>query len=140
MPRYRNTVGGSVVNIDDGLATRLGIAESPAWERLDKHAAADTQEAAAARTDIGGMGAVQVPLSDVFASPTFTGIVLEIADAGAVSTDGAVSATVEIRPEAAPAPNVADAPPSEATAPTKGKAGRKPSIEPEKAQDASGSD
>jgi len=35
MPRYRNTVGGSVVNIDDGLATRLGITENPDWEPLD---------------------------------------------------------------------------------------------------------
>ncbi|MDM1889018.1 hypothetical protein PP292_24515 [Mycobacteroides abscessus] len=34
MPRFRNTVGGSVVNIDDGLATRLAITENPAWEPL----------------------------------------------------------------------------------------------------------
>lgn len=38
MPRFRNTVSGSVVNIDDGLATRLAITENPAWEPLDEHA------------------------------------------------------------------------------------------------------
>lgn len=138
MPRYRNTVGGSVVNIDDGLATRLGITESPAWELLDEHASLAWQEAAPAVTDIGGVGAVQVPLSDGWVPPTFTGIVLEHVDAGAASSDGAVSASVETPPEAAP--KNAEVPPSVAAAPTKGRAGRKPSIEPEKAQDASGSD
>ncbi|WP_236742984.1 hypothetical protein [Mycobacteroides abscessus] len=31
-------MSGSVVNIDDGLATRLAITENPAWEPLDEHA------------------------------------------------------------------------------------------------------
>lgn len=73
MPRFRNTVGGSVVNIDDGLATRLAITGNPAWEPLDEHAHPATTEGAATLT-----GAETVSLIDlgVF-SGTFAAIVPE---------------------------------------------------------------
>ncbi|WP_236741310.1 hypothetical protein [Mycobacteroides abscessus] len=105
-------MGGSVVNIDDGLATRLAITGNPAWEPLDEHAHPATTEGAATLT-----GAETASLIDlgVF-SGTFAAIVPE-------------------HPE-----NTAAAP-VEPEAPTKGKPARKPSpTDPEGAKDASGTD
>lgn len=76
MPRYCNTVGGSVVNIDDGLATRLGITENPHWEPLDEHAWQAATEAAPAIT-----GAELVSLSGGTAAQTVTASVHENTDA-----------------------------------------------------------
>lgn len=76
MPRFRNTVSGSVVNIDDGLATRLAITENPAWEPLDEHSYPATTEAAPQVT-----AAELMSLSDRVASQTFAAIVPEDTDA-----------------------------------------------------------
>ncbi|SIH16489.1 Uncharacterised protein [Mycobacteroides abscessus subsp. abscessus] len=127
MPRYRNTVGGSVVNIDDGLATRLGIAENPHWALLDEHGALDPitpEDDAPAITDTDGSNPSPVPLSDILPSATVW------------------TATVsnEHAPSQADAPAPDQAIPVEAKAPTRGKSGRKPSNEPEEVKDASGSD
>ncbi|SHP45873.1 Uncharacterised protein [Mycobacteroides abscessus subsp. abscessus] len=114
MPRFRNTVGGSVVNIDDGLATRLAITGNPAWEPLDEHAHPATTEVAATLT--GAETASLIDLDLVVSSETFAAIVPE-------------------HPE-----NTAAAP-AEPKAPTKGKPARKPSpTDPEGAKDASGTD
>lgn len=111
MPRFRNTVGGSVVNIDDGLATRLAITENPAWEPLDDHAHPATTEGAATLT--GAETASLIDLDLVVSSETLAAIVPE---------------------------NTAAAP-AEPKAPTKGKPARKPSpTDPEGAKDASGTD
>ncbi|CPS05492.1 Uncharacterised protein [Mycobacteroides abscessus subsp. abscessus] len=111
MPRFRNTVGGSVVNIDDGLATRLAITENPAWEPLDDHAHPATTEGAATLT--GAEMASLINLDLVVSSETFAAIVPE---------------------------NTAAAP-AEPKAPAKGKSARKPSTtDPEGAKDACGTD
>lgn len=111
MPRFRNTVSGSVVNIDDGLATRLAITENPAWEPLDEHAHPATTEEAA--TPTGAETASLIDLDLVVSSETLAAIVPE---------------------------NTAAAP-AEPKAPTKGKPARKPSpTDPEGAKDASGTD
>lgn len=130
MPRYRNTVGGSVVNIDDGLATRLGIAENPHWALLDEHATPDpvTPEGVPAITDTDGSNLSPVLLSDVLPSATTR--------TGTVPNDQTPS-EADTLPDA-PAP--AQATPVEAKAPTRGKSGRMPSNEPEEVKDASGSD
>lgn len=127
MPRYRNTVGGSVVNIDDGLATRLGITENPHWALLDEHGALDPitpEDDAPAITDTDGSNPSPVPLSDILPSATVW------------------TATVsnEQTPSQADAPAPDQATPAEAKAPTQGKSRRKPSNEPEEVKDASGSD
>ncbi|MGH3953666.1 MAG: hypothetical protein ACRDTI_06485 [Mycobacterium sp.] len=114
MPRYRNTVGGSVVNIDDGLATRLDITENPHWEPLDEHATPDPITPEDAPAD------ALVFLGDIHSSPTWT-------------------ATVRDEPTS-DEDQAAQEAPSEAKAPTRGKSVRKPSNEPEEVKDASGSD
>ncbi|SHY97975.1 Uncharacterised protein [Mycobacteroides abscessus subsp. abscessus] len=131
MPRYRNTVGGSVVNIDDGLATRLGITENPHWALLDEHGALDPiapEDAPATDADADGSNPATVPLSDFLPSATvWTATVPNEQTPSEADT-----------PPDAPAPNQAT--PADAKAPTRGKSGRKPSNEPEEAKDASGSD
>jgi hypothetical protein len=127
MPRYRNTVGGSVVNIDDGLATRLGITENPHWALLDEHGALDPitpEDDAPAITDTDGSNPSPVPLSDILPSATVW------------------TATVsnEQTPSQADAPAPDQATPAEEKAPPQGKSRRKPSNEPEEVKDASGSD
>ncbi len=131
MPRYRNTVGGSVVNIDDGLATRLGITENPHWALLDEHGALDPTTPGAdapAITDTDGSNPSPVLLSDVLPSATtWTGTV----------PNEQTPSEDDTLPDA-PAPDQAI--PVEAKAPTRGKSGRKPSNDPEEVKDASGSD
>lgn len=130
MPRYRNTVGGSVVNIDDGLATRLGITENPHWALLDEHATPEpiTPEGAPAITDTHGSNPSPVLLSDVLPSATTW--------TATVPNEHTASET-DALPDA-PAPDQAT--PVEAKAPTRGKSGRKPCNEPEEVKDASSSD
>lgn len=131
MPRYRNTVGGSVVNIDDGLARRLGITENPHWEPLDGRGALDPftpEDDAPATTETDGSNPSPVPLSDILPSATaWTGTV----------PNGQTPSEADTPPDA-PAPDQAT--PAEAKAPARGKPGRKPSNEPEEVKDASGSD
>ncbi|OHU53490.1 hypothetical protein [Mycobacteroides chelonae] len=130
MPRYRNTVGGSVVNIDDGLATRLGITENPHWALLDEHGTLDpfTPEGAPAITDTDGSNPSPVFLSDVLPSATVW---------TAPVPNEHTASEADALPDA-PAPDQAT--PAEAKAPARGKSGRKPSNEPEEVKDASGSD
>ncbi|MBE5440190.1 hypothetical protein [Mycobacteroides abscessus] len=131
MPRYRNTVGGSVVNIDDGLATRLGITENPHWEPLDERGALDPitpEDDAPAITETDGSNPSPVPLSDILPSATVW---------TATVPNGQAASEADALPDA-PAPDQAT--PVEAKAPTRGKSGRKPSNEPEEVKDASGSD
>ncbi len=71
MPRFRNTVSGSVVNIDDGLATRLAITENPAWEPLDEHA----RPVVVAPDITGAETASLIDLDLVVSSETFAAIV-----------------------------------------------------------------
>ncbi|MDM2420145.1 hypothetical protein [Mycobacteroides abscessus] len=104
-------MSGSVVNIDDGLATRLAITENPAWEPLEEHAHPATTEGAA--TPAGAEAASLIDLDLVVSSETFAAIVPE-------STAAA---------------------PAELKAPAKGKPARQPSpTDPEGAKDASGTD
>lgn len=121
MPRYRNTVGGSVVNIDDGLATRLGITENPHWALLDEHDTPEpiAPEGAPAITDTDGPNPSPVPLSDILPSATTW--------TGAVPNEQAPRAADALAD--VPAPDQAT--PAEAKAPTRGKSGRKPSNESE---------
>ncbi|SKZ04697.1 Uncharacterised protein [Mycobacteroides abscessus subsp. bolletii] len=73
MPRFRNTVGGSVVNIDDGLATRLAITGNPAWEPL-----IETDRLVVVAPDITGAEAASlIDLDLVVSSETFAAIVPE---------------------------------------------------------------
>lgn len=130
MPRYRNTVGGSVVNIDDGLARRLGITENPHWALLDEHATPEpvTSEGVPAITDTDGSNPSPVPLSDFLPSATVW---------TATVSNEQTPREADALPDA-PAPDQAT--PAEAKAPARGKSGRKPSSEPEEVKDASGSD
>ncbi|WP_236739385.1 hypothetical protein [Mycobacteroides abscessus] len=104
-------MSGSVVNIDDGLATRLAITENPAWEPLDEHARLATAEGAATPTGAETVSLIDLDL--VVSSETFAAIVPEN--------------TVAV--------------PAEPKAPARGKPARKPSsTDPEGAKDASGTD
>lgn len=131
MPRYRNTVGGSVVNIDDGLATRLGITENPHWVLLNEHDTPEpiTPEGAPAITDTDGSNPSPVLLSDFLPSATVW---------TATVSNEQTPREADTLPDT-PAPDQAT-PVEEAKAPTRGKSGRKPSNEPEEVKDASGSD
>ncbi|MBN7378422.1 hypothetical protein PROPHIGD16-1_29 [Mycobacterium phage prophiGD16-1] len=73
MPRFRNTVSGSVVNIDDGLATRLAITENPAWEPLIEIA----RPVVVAPDITGAEAASLIDLDLVVSSETFAAIVPE---------------------------------------------------------------
>ncbi|MGC7247387.1 hypothetical protein RBA15_22715, partial [Mycobacteroides abscessus subsp. massiliense] len=66
-------MSGSVVNIDDGLATRLAITENPAWEPLDEHARPVVEA-----PDITGAEATSlIDLDLVVSSETFAALVPE---------------------------------------------------------------
>ncbi|WP_235661437.1 hypothetical protein [Mycobacteroides abscessus] len=66
-------MSGSVVNIDDGPATRLAITENPAWEPLDEHARPVVEA-----PDITGAEATSlIDLDLVVSSETFAALVPE---------------------------------------------------------------
>ncbi|MEC4840539.1 hypothetical protein R2360_13730 [Mycobacteroides chelonae] len=130
-------MGGSVVNIDDGLATRLGIADNPHWEPLDE---ADSHAGAATEAPVhdGDLTNLEVQSQAI-----------QLAQIAAQAADAAASAQAQLAVAAtadtdAPTPDDGrEAADGEAKAPTTraSRYGRKASAtESEGAKDASGRD